>query len=67
MTTGTATTGTSSEAGTGIPRGGFGLVTQIQLSARGEYALYGAPYQNFSAQVRRLANPEWNRPQHSGS
>lgn len=63
MTTAT-TTVTTTEGSTGIPRGGFGLETQHQLSPRGEYALYGAPYQNFSAQVRRLANPEWNRPRH---
>ena len=61
MTAGTATTA-SSEAGTGIPRGGFGMETQLQLSPRGEYALHGAPYQNFSAQVRRLASSESNLP-----
>ena len=55
-------TETNSDESTGIPRGGFGLATQIQLNSRGEYALYGAPYQDFSAQVRRLANFEWNRP-----
>ena len=63
MTNGTASTSGS----TGIPRGGFGLATQIQLSPRGDYALYTAPYQNFSAQVRRLTNPEWNIPRPLGS
>lgn len=62
MTTGT--TGTGAAPDTGIPRGGFGMDTQLQLSPRGDYALHGAPYQDFSLQVRRLANSDSNRPRY---
>ena len=46
--------------GTGIPRGSFGLQTFVQLSARQDYAIPAVSYQNFSALVRRQANPAWN-------
>ena len=62
MTSGTSASSLSD--GTGIPRGGFGLHTLIELSSLQDYSLPGAPYQNFSAQVRRGANPEWNAPRH---
>ena len=55
------TSGTSSDH-TGIPRGSFGLQTFLQLSARQDYSLPAAPYQDFSSQVRRWSNPEWNQP-----
>ena len=55
-------TSRSSADHSGIPRGSFGLHTALQLSPRQGYALPAAPYQDFSAQVRRWSNPEWNQP-----
>ena len=55
-------TSRSSPDHSGIPRGSFGLHTALQLSPRQGYALPAAPYQDFSAQVRRWSNPEWNQP-----